>query len=203
MYTVNWKEHRLPPTGNSLCRIVRLHRIRRRRVPTRLHGTKPASPGAGVAEQHDRGGGDPVAAAVPTLPNVGALSFLAHGVELEPRQRLLHLIVLLPLRRLLPQPPGLLHVRVPPRVGAHPARVRRRRLLLQFAADGGLGEGFGPERGVGRRRRLGNAVMDHCGEKLGENEVWFGGEWEWLIRKGGGGIEEGDDCFRLESPPRS
>lgn len=70
-----------PPAGNSLGCVVRLHRIRGRRIPTGLDGTESASASAGVAEKHDGGSGNAVSAAIPALANIGALGFLANGVE--------------------------------------------------------------------------------------------------------------------------
>jgi hypothetical protein len=66
------------------------------------------------------------------LADVGALGFDADGVELELADGLPQASVLLPLRRPLPQPRGLLHLGVPPGVRPHrrpSGRAHRRRRL--------------------------------------------------------------------------
>mmetsp|Transcript_1937 Transcript_1937/g.5058 ORF Transcript_1937/g.5058 Transcript_1937/m.5058 type:complete len:323 (+) Transcript_1937:43-1011(+) len=71
------------PVRDRLGHVLRLLRIQRRRRTRGLHRAEAAAACAGVAhEHHSRRGGVPVAAA-PTLPNVGALGLLAHGVQLE------------------------------------------------------------------------------------------------------------------------
>lgn len=59
---------------------------------------------------HDGSGGDLVVAAAPALANVGALSLLAHGGQLEPTQLALNLHILLPLRHDALQPVRLAQV---------------------------------------------------------------------------------------------
>lgn len=69
----------LPPTCYSLRSIFRFHWIRRRGVPASLDGTKPTAAGAGIPEKHDRGSGNTISSAIPTLPRTfHTSSFRAH-----------------------------------------------------------------------------------------------------------------------------
>jgi hypothetical protein len=115
----------IPPTCDSVGSVFRFHGIGRRRVSAGFDGTKSTSTRASVPKKHDRRSGNTIPASVPTLSDVGALRLLADRVQAQPRERLLHLVVPLPLRRSLPEPPGLLHARVSPRVGADLLRSRR------------------------------------------------------------------------------
>ena len=71
--------------------------------PAGLDRAEPAGPGAGVAEDHDRG-----RALVPALPDVGAVGLLADRVEVQAAQQALEVVVVLAGRHPGPDP-----VRVP------------------------------------------------------------------------------------------
>ena len=58
--------------------------------PAGLHVAEAAGPGAGVAEDHDRGG-----ALVPALPDVRAVGLLADGVEVQAAEQALEVVVVL------------------------------------------------------------------------------------------------------------
>lgn len=97
------------------------------------------------------------------LAYIGTLSFLTDSVKLETSQRLLHFLKPLALRRLLPQPSRLLHIRISPCERTHlwhsswvklaPFPFRLHQILLQ----GGTlhlrrqRQRIGPHRGRGRR----------------------------------------------------
>jgi|GEM_PF-2462772 len=68
---------RPPQLGDRIRHPARLVKVKFRRPPC-LHGTKAATPGAGLAQNHDRR-----RPCVPALPDVGAARLLAHGVEVE------------------------------------------------------------------------------------------------------------------------
>jgi hypothetical protein len=50
----------VPPAGNRYGCLQRLKGVRRRRLVASFHGAESTAPGAGVAEEHDSGGGDAV-----------------------------------------------------------------------------------------------------------------------------------------------
>ena len=62
-------------------------------------GAKSATPGANIAQQHERGG-----AVIPALPNIGTLSRLAHRVQSQAAGQLLEIVKVLACRRLRPKP---------------------------------------------------------------------------------------------------
>lgn len=137
------KTSHIPPTCNSVGSVFRFHGIGRRGVSAGFDGTKSTATRASVPKKHDCRGRNTISASVPTLSDVGALRLLADGVQAEPRERLLHLLVPLSLRRSLPKPPGLLHARVSPRVGADLLRSRWiRRCMWRPRVDLGWIHGF-------------------------------------------------------------
>ena len=111
-----------------------LHGVGRGRVAAGLDSTEAAAAGAGVAEEHDGGSGNAVSAAIPALADVGALRLLADCVELQPRQRLLHLIEPLSLRRPLLQPRRLLRFKIPTCIRPYRRLLHRKRLRLHGLA---------------------------------------------------------------------
>jgi len=137
-----------PPTCYGLGSVFRFHRIRRCRVSTRLHRTKPTATCASIPENHDRRSCNSISTSIPTLrahitiqnstkkqrrkkkvkkieanlSYVGALCLFANGVELQLRKGSLNLLEPFTLRSFLPQPLGLLHVWVSARVRAQPTR---------------------------------------------------------------------------------
>ena len=76
--------------------------------PAGLDGAEAAGTGAGVAQDHDRGG-----ALLPALPDVGAAGFLAHRVEGQAAHQALELLVVGAAGQARPDP-----VRVAARRGA-------------------------------------------------------------------------------------
>ncbi len=69
---------------------------------TGLDRTEAAGPGAGVAQDHHRGG-----ALVPAVPDVGAAGLLAHGVEVQATQQALEVVVVVARRHPRLDPVGM------------------------------------------------------------------------------------------------
>ena len=92
-----------------------------------LDRAEPAGPGAGVAEDHDRGG-----ALVPALPDVRAVGLLADRVERQPAKQSLEIVVGLARRQPRPDPVGVAperHRTVGGRLADEAAAHRDRRKL--------------------------------------------------------------------------
>lgn len=106
----------------------------------------PATPGASIAENHDRGGGGAGLAAGPALAEIRAASLLADSVEIQFPELLLNLHVL------LASGDGLLH---PFRLG--------KGILLGADLDGVRAVGFEVTDEVGERRSLRRQASSQAG----------------------------------------
>ena len=118
--------------------------------PAGLHGTEPAGPGAGVAQDHDRG-----RALVPALPDVGAVGLLADRVEAEAAHQALELVVVLAGRHPGTDPVGMAPGgaaaagrRTAVESAAHRDRQLRARMRAGAVVRGRTSEALEPSSGV-------------------------------------------------------
>ena len=128
--------------------------------PAGLDGAEPAGPGAGVAQDHDRGG-----ALVPALPDVRAVGLLADRVEVQAAEQALEVVVVLARRHPRPDPVrvaseggGAVGRRQPGQAAAH--RDRRQLRPVCVARPSGrcrTSGGRGPWRECTTRARSGAA----------------------------------------------
>lgn len=75
-----------PPAGQGLCGVLGLVGVEGRGPAVRLDAAEAAPARAGVAHEHDGGGGGVLVVAAPALADVGAPGLLADGVQAQPPQ---------------------------------------------------------------------------------------------------------------------